>query len=184
MGQELAKKTILAALSQLNDELAREHVQGELCLFGGVVMVLAFHARPATKDVDAVFQPTDQMRRAAVTVQTALGLPDGWLNDGVKGWLSPQGETTEAGLPQFSNLRITRPTASYLLAMKALAARAAGPEGKGDRQDIITLIQHLALKTPAAVFELIERFYPSQRILPKTEFLIREIFDEFSSAQP
>ena len=142
-------------------------------------MVLAFNARPATKDVDGVFRPTDHIRRAAATVQRDLELPEDWLNDGVKDWLSNEGETTDEGLPQFSNLRITRPTTSYLLAMKALAARAAGPEGKGDRNDIIALIQGLGLKTPQEVFELIERFYPTQQILPKTEFLIREIFDEF-----
>lgn len=178
MSQELSKEIILNALSRLNDELAREAVQGELCLFGGAVMVLAFHARPATKDVDGVFLPTEQMRRAAAAVRDDLDLPEDWLNDGVKGWLSPQGETTEEGLPQFSNLRVTRPSTSYLLAMKALASRATGPEGKGDRQDIIALIRHLGLQSPEAAFESIERFYPSQRILPKTEFLIREIFDE------
>ncbi len=147
-------------------------------------MVLAFQVRPATKDVDAVFQPTDHIRRAAEVIKEELGLPDDWLNDGVKGWLSAKGETTETGLPQFSHLRLTRPTPAYLLAMKSLAARAAGPEGKGDRSDIIVLIQNLKLPSPEAVFALIERFYPTQRILPKTEFLIREIFDELSTTKP
>ena len=144
-------------------------------------MVLAFHARPATKDVDAVFEPTEKLRRAAAAVQLELGLSEDWLNDSVKGWLSPHGETTEAGMPQFPNLHITRPTESYLLAMKALAARAAGPQGKGDRADILVLIHTLCLRAPEAVFELIERFYPSKRILPKTEYLIREIFDELKT---
>ena len=86
-------------------------------------------------------------------------------------------------MPQFSHLRITRPTSAYLLAMKSLAARSAGPEGKGDRDDIITLIRQLDLPDPQAVFAVIERFYPTQRVLPKTEYLIREIFDELQTAK-
>ena len=178
MAEELSKEVILTALAGLNDELSRAGVRGELCLFGGAVMVLAFHTRPATKDVDAIFRPTEDFREAAERVRVDQGLPEGWLNDGVKGWVSAHGETTDEGLPQFSHLHLTMPTGAYLLAMKALAARAAGPAGKGDRDDITTLIHHLGLTNPEAVFAVIERYYPSQRVLPKTEYLIREIFDE------
>jgi hypothetical protein len=183
MAEELSKDFILTALGCLNEELKRENVRGELCLFGGAVMVLTFHTRPATRDVDAIFLPTENFRRAAAAVQADLGLPEGWLNDGVKGWLSVRGETTDVGLPQFSHLHITSPTPAYLLAMKSLAARAAGPEGKGDRDDIVTLIQHLDLQGPEAVFALVTRFYPNERVLPKTEYLIREIFDELQAAK-
>jgi hypothetical protein len=183
MGEELSRETIVTALARLNDELKRRDVLGELCLFGGAVMVLTFQTRPTTKDVDAIFQPTEDFRRAAATVGDEFGLSADWLNDGVKGWISACGETTEAGLPQFSHVHITRPTAAYLLAMKALASRAAGPEGKGDRDDIAMLIGHLELPNPPAVFALIERFYPSQHILPKTEYLIREIFDELQATK-
>lgn len=178
MGEELTSEMVHTALRRLNEALRRQEVRGEICLFGGAVMVLAFNARPSTKDVDAVFHPTADLRQAAELVRQDLDLPEGWLNDGVKGWLSSQGETTEAGLPQFSHLRLTRPTATYLLAMKCLAARAPGPEGKGDRPDIVALIQHLGLTDPAQVFALLARYYPSRQILPKTEFLVREIFDE------
>jgi hypothetical protein len=183
MGDEISQETILAALAQLNEELKLEGVHGELCLFGGAVMVLTFHTRPATKDVDAVFQPSENFRRASAKVEAALDLPENWLNDGVKGWTSAHAEITDSGLPQFSHLHITKPTAAYLLAMKSLAARAAGPEGKGDRNDIITLIRHLDLRAPEDVFALVARFYPSERVLPKTEYLIREIFDEFQTAK-
>ena len=178
MSEALSQEVILDALTRLNDALKNRDVRGELCLFGGAVMVLAFQARPSTRDVDAIFHPTAEFRQAAEEVRQEKGLPENWLNDGVKGWVSEHGETTDTGLPQFSHLHVTMPTASYLLAMKALAARAAGPEGSGDRADIVALIRHLGLRDPAAVFALIERYYPSGRILPKTEYLIREIFAE------
>ncbi len=52
-------------------------------------MVRAFKARPATKDVDAIFQPVDVICEAAGVVQAEQGLPEAWLNDGAKGFCSP-----------------------------------------------------------------------------------------------
>ena len=56
-GSALTREAILRALGSLSDELGKQGVTGELCLFGGTVMVLAFTARLSTKDVDALFQP-------------------------------------------------------------------------------------------------------------------------------
>ena len=61
----LTRETILRALHNLSDELGKRGVTGELCLFGGTVMVLAFTARLTTKDVDALFQPTQLIREFA-----------------------------------------------------------------------------------------------------------------------
>lgn len=41
-------------LSEINEELAAKNVIGEICIYGGAAMCLAFKARPATKDVDAI----------------------------------------------------------------------------------------------------------------------------------
>ena len=64
-GSALTREAILRALSSLSDELGKQGVTGELCLFGGTVMVLAFTARLSTKDVDALFQPTSLIRELA-----------------------------------------------------------------------------------------------------------------------
>jgi hypothetical protein len=54
----MTKDEINSYLFQLNEELAALEAVGEICLYGGAVMCLVFDARPATKDVDAVFRPT------------------------------------------------------------------------------------------------------------------------------
>ena len=87
-----------------------------MCLLGGTVMVLAFRSRPATKDVDAIFQPAALVRELARTVAAERELPSDWLNDGAKGFI-----TTD--LPQFEGLRLTAPTPEYMLAMKCMAPR-------------------------------------------------------------
>ena len=41
----------------------------------------------ATRDLDAVFIPTDVARQAATAVAEHKGLAEDWLNDAVKGFL-------------------------------------------------------------------------------------------------
>jgi hypothetical protein len=90
----LTREELLNALRTLSDKLGERGVTGELCLFGGTVMVLAFSARLATKDVDALFKPPETIREVASRIAEELHLPNDWLNDGVKGFLSPRHETT------------------------------------------------------------------------------------------
>ena len=138
-------------------------------------MMLAFNARLSTKDVDAIFEPPEMIRTWAREIAEEANLPADWLNDGVKGFVSDAPQYTREGLPQMSNLRLIRPTAEYLLAMKCVASRFPSYSEKGDLEDILFLINHLALKEPEDVFRVIEKFYPVDRILPKTRFLILEL---------
>src|SRR5688500_14384885 len=108
-GSALTRETILRGLKGLSDDLGKQCVTGEVCLFGGTVMVLAFTARLTTKDVDALFQPAQKIRELARRIGEELDLPADWLNDGVKGFISTRHETTTGNLPQFPHLRLTMP---------------------------------------------------------------------------
>jgi hypothetical protein len=59
----------------------------DLYVVGGAAITLAYDERRATKDIDAVFVPKKEVYAAAARVAAALDLPDGWLNDAVKGFL-------------------------------------------------------------------------------------------------
>ena len=175
----LTREAILCALRKLSDELGKQGVTGEVCIFGGTVMVLAFTARLTTKDVDALFQPTQTIRELARRIADELHLPANWLNDGVKGFLSARHQTTAGNLPQFPHLRLTMPVPEYLLAMKCMAARIAGTSTEpSDVADIVFLIRHLRLRTAKDVLDLVGQYYPANRIPVKTQYLVEGLFDE------
>lgn len=175
----LTREAILRALGSLSDELGRQNVTGEVCLFGGTVMVLAFTARLATKDVDALFQPTPLIRDIAKRIGEEQSLPTDWLNDGVKGFVSARHETTAGNLPQFPHLRLTMPVPEYLLAMKCMAARLGGTTGEAsDVPDIVFLIRHLRLQSASAVLDIVGQYYPANRIPVKTQYLVEGLFEE------
>jgi predicted nucleotidyltransferase len=175
----ISREQILRALEELNARLRDRGIVGELCVFGGTAMVLAYSARVSTKDVDALFQPTVEMRDAAREVADQLNLGPDWLNDGVKGFVSSRHDVITGNLPQFSHLRLTMPVPEYLLAMKALAARVAhGPEDAGDLRDLRFLIAHLGLKSGGEVLDVVEKYYPRERITVKTQYVIDAIFEE------
>jgi hypothetical protein len=158
-------------LGELDDELQAMNIKGEVCLYGGVVMCLVYDARPATKDVDAVFKPTTEMRQAIERVAERNALRSDWLNDAVKGFLVPHQQTKFLDLPC---LKVYVPEPDYLLAMKAISARAESY----DPEDVKLLIELLRLKSPDEVFAVIEKYYPRQQIKPATQYFIEELFEQ------
>lgn len=166
----LNKSDIENALNQLNDALAKKEMKGEVCLYGGAVMCLVYDARPSTKDVDAIFYPSDELRKLISQVGQELNIGDQWLNDGVKGFVV---EHPRRIFIQKSNLSVMVPEPDYLLAMKVLAARA----DTSDAEDVRFLIKKLGLTNPADVFRILEQYYPKNRVRPATQFFVEEIFE-------
>ena len=156
-------------LRALNEELAKKKVVGEIGICGGAVMCLVFRARNATKDVDAVFEPTEEIRKAAAKVSKRFGLPANWLNDAAKAYFHVDPPKEE--VLQLSNLRVWAPRAEYMLAMKCLSARF----DSHDRDDVEFLIRYLELRKPEDVFLIVEKYYPHSQVPPKTRFMVEEI---------
>ena len=177
MTETLDRDTIVRALGRLSQILGDRGITGEVCLLGGTVMVLAFKTRARTKDVDAIFHPPHEIRDAARLVQAEMNLPEGWLNDGAKAFVSTRHETAEGDLPQFPHLRLTAPTAEYMLAMKCMASRIpAGPEDQGDVADIAVLIRHLGLGDADQALSIVARYYPEEQIPVRARYLIEDLF--------
>ncbi|SRR6266404_2512131 len=156
-------------LSELNEELRSMDVKGEICLYGGAVMALAYKARPDTDDVDAIFEPVRYIRMAARRVAERHGLPIGWLNTAVEMFLVPHERRI---LLDLSHLKVYIPPADYLLAMKVLSARP----GTLDEDDVAVLINHLELGSPEEVTEIVKSYYPNKEVNPRARILLEEIF--------
>ena len=183
MNSKLDRETIIKALSLLDEVLRRDGVIGEICIFGGAAMILAFDGKFATRDVDAIFVPKSTVTDAVIGIADQLNLPADWLNDGVKGFVSEKEDFTSEDMPDFENLRVIRPSARYLLAMKCLASRVGGYGERGDVSDIKILCKHLTCETPESVSEIILDYYPPSLVPAKTQFLLEEIFQDFNPSQ-
>ena len=157
-------------LSEINEELAAKDVIGEICIYGGAAMCLAFKARPATKDVDAIFEPVKIIRGAITKIAEKYGLNEGWLNFAVKMFVV---EHEKNILLDLSNLKVFVPTADYLLAMKVLALRAES----FDSDDVKFLIKHLNLKNTDEIWRIVADYYPQKQIKTETQFQLEEIFE-------
>ena len=178
-GSHLERAAIIKAFQEMSDELGRRGITGELCLFGGAVMVLAFAARVSTKDVDAVFQPTHPMREIVQHIGEANNFAENWLNDAAESFVSARHETVTGNLPQFPHLRLTMPTPEYLLAMKCMASRIGAVEtDTDDVGDIVFLIRHLHLKNAQEVLALVAEYYPANRVPVKAQYLVDGLFAE------
>jgi hypothetical protein len=167
----LSAQELRRLFSLLNDELARADIAGELYLVGGAVMCLAYAARPSTQDVDALFRPVTEVRQAAARVAIQAELPADWLNDGVKGFVSAQGDF--APFLELPNLRVLIAQPEYLLAMKCLAFRI-GSEFH-DEDDVRYLLRHLDICSNAQALQIITRYYPLERFPQKTLYALSEL---------
>lgn len=168
----LDAKKIKDLLGRLSEELKKSSVTGEVGLCGGAVMCLVFQTRKATKDIDAIFKPTAEIRKAAKRIAREEGLPEDWLNDAAKAYFLV--DPPRENVLEFSNLRVWAPRADYMLAMKCISARF----DTADADDVKFLIGYLKLKKPAPVFRIIEKYYPRRQIPAKTQFFVEEIFQD------
>ncbi|CAO5162682.1 hypothetical protein FAIPA1_210112 [Frankia sp. AiPs1] len=78
----LDRESIIGLLQELNDELGRRGAKADLFLVGGAALALAYDAHRSTRDLDAVFLPTDIVRAAAFVLAERHGLSDSSHPDG------------------------------------------------------------------------------------------------------
>ncbi len=166
----LDRDGLLVALRSLDDELAAVGVRGEVFVVGGAAMALAYDARRATVDVDAIFVPAAEVRDAAARVAQRLDLEADWLNDGAKAFM-PGPDPERIGVFEGDHLSVAAASPRYLLAMKLLASRV-----ERDQDDIRFLYELCGFSTAAEGLDLVESTYPAHAIAPRVQFLLEEMF--------
>lgn len=155
----------------LDAELAQRDVLGELYLVGGAVMCLALNARDATVDVDALFQPARAVREAAARVAIRAGISETWLNDAVKGYLSPRGDFDS--YLELAHLRVFTARPEYLLAMKCAAMRLG--EAFHDLDDVRFLLRYLNVTAVENAMRIVTQYFDERQLLPKTRLALEEL---------
>jgi hypothetical protein len=165
---QLTRNDILRLFELLNDELRETGTRGELFLVGGAVMCLAHGARASTQDVDAAFRPSASVRQAAIRVAQRIGYEPDWLNDGVKGFMSSQGDF--APFLELDHLRVMMAEPPYLLAMKCMAM-SLGEESR-DQDDARFLLRLLDVRSFGQAIGIITKYYPLEQIPQKTLYAL------------
>lgn len=163
------REEIRGALTALAAELERRGVSAEMYVVGGAAIALAFDERRATRDIDAVFEPKNAVYEAAAVVGEELGLPAGWLNDAVKGFLASH-DPAAAPVLDLPGLRCLTASPEKLLALKVLAHRVGE-----DEDDLRLLAGELGLERADQVLEVAERTY-GDRLDPAARFFVEQVF--------
>lgn len=164
---------IIDALTALAGELAERGVIAEMYVVGGAAIALAFDERRSTRDIDAVFEPKAVVYEAAETVAEQRGLPAGWLNDAVKGFLAGP-DPAAAPVLDLPGLRCLAASPQTLLALKVLAHRVGE-----DEADLRLLAGELGLESAEDVLEVAERTF-GDRLDPAARFFVEQIFESDS----
>ncbi len=171
----LSKEEILKNLEFVNEELKALNIHGEIMITGGASMCLAFSARSATKDIDAIYEPKSIINNIAAKIAVQKGMPESWLNDSVKGFMNAKAYEKKMLLKTYSNLKLYSVMPQYLLAMKLMASRI---ESETDKKDIIFLMKHLGIDTVEKANQLMDTAFKSEFIMPKTRYVIEECIEE------
>ncbi len=161
---------ITEALVALAEELQRRDVSAEMYVVGGAAIALALDERRATRDIDAVFEPKSVVYEAAASVAEQRGLPAGWLNDAVKGFLAGE-DPAAAPVIDLPGLRCLVASPEILLALKVLAHRVGE-----DEADLRLLAAELGLERAEDVLAIAERTY-GDRLDPAARFFVEQVFD-------
>ncbi len=141
-----AVSSVMTASSTICPPNWRHGARAELFPVGGAALAVAYDATRATRDLDAVFIPTDVVRRSAAAVAENRGLAQDWLNDAVKGFL-PGPDPDAQRFYSSDSLIVDVASPRYLLAMKLFAARAeidAGPGPACREEQHLTTAAHEA----------------------------------------
>jgi len=107
----------------------------------------------------AVFEPKMVIYEVAADVAERRGLPPGWLNDAVKGFLAGD-DPGAAPIIDIPGLRCMAASPQILLAMEVLAHRVGE-----DEDDVRLLARELGLTSADRVLAMVEEIFGEQLTL-------------------
>lgn len=118
--EKISKELFLEILEVLDEHLEANRLELTLNIYGGTVMMACFDARPATKDVDALFETTPLIDNILADIAETYGLHKDWINNDIKEPLKYLKLENLKEIYKFKNLKVLAPSAEQMLAMKIL----------------------------------------------------------------
>ena len=177
--QPLDRSRISRALRRLGELAQAQQITLELSLYGGAVFTLVYGSRDATKDVDAVVRQSEVGRELARKVAAEQDLPEDWLNDDVRQFLSEREAKRSLPANDFGEgLRIAVPTAAYLLAMKLRSCRPPLPGYAGDYGDIRFLVQKMDVSSVEEAEAILDKFFPPDTLSVEAREVVRTAIEK------
>ncbi len=140
---------------------------GAIRVVGGSVIALMNTDRRATRDIDAVLAPADQLLDIAHDMARLRGLKPDWLNDAVKGFVPPVGAEDRVEIHRVGDVSASIGSPEMLLAMKLYANW-----GIRDTEDIEYLLRVCEITSFAQGQEIYERHLKSRNPLEATPLAV------------
>lgn len=160
-------------LKEIDNRLKKNGKTGDIVLAGGAVMALVYGARQSTKDIDALFKPSSEMRKIINDIASDYKLPNDWLNDGVKGFFTEN--MNKQVYREYDNLTIYTLDAEAMLALKLTSAR---PMSK-DQEDSIFLMHVLKIKDVEQLYNIVDKYIPKNRKTITSHYFILDTFEKY-----
>jgi hypothetical protein len=176
--QSITKQDILEGLTLIGERLTEKGIEGEMIIAGGAAMCLVQEARNMTCDIDAIYEPREEIRQIASEISFEKNWPMNWLNDAVEVFM--QNDPPVREYRKFGSLVVFSVDPDYLLAMKLRSARGLGK----DMEDISFLINKLGLNSGEEVLDILFNFFGPEEISVFTYQKIKSFFPEISFAKP
>lgn len=170
MSVPLDRERLERAFVLLDVELARRGARARLLLAGGAVMALLYDADRVTRDADGVItEGHGPLTEAARVVAAELGLPAGWLNEGVSVYLSTVPDDTVAVFDG-DHLAVQAVSIGHMIALKV---RRAWPQ---DIADLRVLTERAGLTGVDGILRLVDRYFPDDPISARAAAAITDAF--------
>lgn len=152
---KISKELFLEILYVLDKKLEENRLKLTLNIYGGIVMMACFDARPATKDIDALFETSPLINNILFDIEETYGLHKDWINQDIKEPLKCIKEENLKEIYSFEHLKVFAPSAEQMLAMKLLSAR---PEPYRDFADAEYLIKYLKIEALEEVLDVFDKY--------------------------
>ncbi|MHB1711512.1 MAG: nucleotidyltransferase [Acidimicrobiales bacterium] len=170
------RNAIEEALLDVAETLDRRGVRAQIYLVGGAAMVLAFHSRFTTDDVDGSVYPTEEVLAVAAEVASRRGLKNNWLSDSAKIFVPVAKEPEWRPVYRVGSIEIVAADERTMLAITMRASR-----GRRDEDDIEFLLATCCITSELEALSLYNEFFPEDPLPQRSRPMLRRALERRDS---